>query len=156
MFGNSVTDFDKFTDGTVGYTIAVDLTFLNVEIVSSLQGDANGTTEDPVTGNTALATLQSYINDFNAPDLAWNYSSDILIIFFKTVTFAYTNTTRFIFYGYRQAVPIKTLTQNIDIKDRDLPLFLRYALKEAKILQGKISDPKEDQEIIQLENIIGT
>ena len=58
-------------------------------------------------------------------------------------------------YGKRMAIPITSLTQNIDVKDRDLPLFLRYVLNEAKVLQGKIPDPNEKLDIKQLENIIG-
>ena len=154
MFGNRVTDFPQHTSGLYGYTIIMDTTNLHLNMPYSIQPDANGVSGDPVAGETALNTLQEYINDEDCPDLAWNLSSDILTIFFKTEIYEYLSTTRFVLYGYRNNTPITSLQSSIDIKDRDLEWFMMLAIKKAALMQGKKVPEKIQLELTRLESIV--
>ena len=154
MIGNRVSDFDQFTIGTYGYTIILDTTDIMLNKPSFIQVDASGTTSDPVTGPIDLDTLQDYINDEDCPDATWSFASDLMIIFFKTSVYAFANTSRFVIYGYRNNTPINSLSDPIDIKDRDIGYFIALSIKEAAIVQGKMIPPDILKEITAYEAII--
>jgi len=151
MIGNRVTDFDQFTIGTYGYTIALDTTNIMLNKPSYIQIDDSGTTSDPISGPIDIDTLQAYINDEDCPDGAWSFASDILMIFFKTSVYAFDSGSRFVIYGYRNNTPIKTLADPIDIKDRDLGYYIALCIKQASIIQGKQVPIDIDKQIIQYE-----
>jgi hypothetical protein len=154
MLGNKVTDFDKFTNGAYGYTIVLDTTDILLNKPDFIQVDDNGTTSDPIVGPTDLETLQGYINDVDAPDAAWSFASDLLIMFFNATSAPYSSTTRFVIYGYRNNQPITSLSDSIDIKDRDIGWFTALAIKEAAIMQGKMIPKGIEKEITQYEAIV--
>lgn len=154
MLGNKVTDFDKFTNGIYGYTIVLDTTAILLNKPDFIQVDDNGTTSDPIIGPTELEVLQEYINDSDAPDAAWSFASDLMVLFFKQATVPYSNTTRFVIYGYRNNQPINTLSDSIDIKDRDIGWFIALAIKEAAIMQGKMIPKDIENQITEYEAIV--
>lgn len=151
MIGNSVTQFQQHTIGTVGYTIIMDCTDLHLNQMEFLMVDANGVTGDPAPAQAEIEVIHDYINDSDCPDIAWNLSSDILTIFLKTSVYAYVITTTFTIYGYRNPTPIKTLDSLIDIKDKDLNWFNNLVIKKAAEMQGKRVPPSV---INNLNNII--
>ncbi len=155
MLGNRVTDFDKHTNGVYGYTIVVDTTEILLNKPDFIQVDDNGTTSDPISGPTAMETLQEYINDDDAPDAAWSFASDLLIMFFNASTAPYSNTTRFVIYGYRNNQPINSLSDSIDIKDRDIGWFIALAIREAAIMTGKMIPKDIENQITEYEAIVG-
>ncbi len=154
MIGNRVTDFDQFTTGSQGYTIALDTTEIMLNKPAYIQIDDNGTTSDPITGPIDIEALQGYINDANAPDGAWSFASDILLIFFKTSVYGFVDNSRFVIYGYRNNTPINSLSDPIDIKDRDIGYFIALSIQEAAIVQGKMIPPDILKEITKYEAII--
>lgn len=146
MFGNSVTEKDKFTDGTYGYTVAVDLTPWNARTISSVLASDDGTVSDPIVGSTDLTVLLKYVNQSDCPDLAYNVGSDILTIFFKASVYPYQSTTKYLATGYRSALPVASLSDFPDIKNSNLELFCLLSVqKAATILNKKIPQNIQDR-----------
>ena len=150
MYGNRVTEKDKFTDGMYGYTVAIDLTALNARSIVSVAASDAGLAFDPVVTPIDLITLQGYINDPDCPDLAYSLGSDILTILFNHSTLPYASTTQYTVTGYRSALPIASVTDNLDIKNRYLELFVLLSIQKAAVLLNRTLPAELKQRILEL------
>ena len=146
----SVTLFDKYLEGSVGYIIKRETTDLNMRSLDFIQVTDGSTTSDPITEETALHTLFGYINESDA-DVAYNLSGDTVYIFLKTATYAYLSATKFVIFGKRNAIPIGSY---IDIPKEALELFINYAIAEAAQISGKVVPDSIVRNIAELEGEI--
>jgi len=136
-WGNSVTELNQIGVGTVGYAIRVDTTSLLAYKITGVQAQSSASdTPAPATEEVDLMDLMAYLNDTSAPDLAFNYGFGEVHIFFKTSVFAYDAATRFSLFGKRNPIKVATLGDKLDIADRDVELFLAYAIKHAALMTG--------------------
>ena len=135
MFGNKVTDVDKFAEGTAGYILKLDTTTTLAFTIVGVQAQvAADDTPEPCDQETSLTQLLSFLNDESAPDLAFNYSYGEVYIFFKTTSFPYAIDTRFIIIGRRNPLKLASFDDKLDIADKDIDLFLAYAIRTASLL----------------------
>ena len=135
MFGNRVTDIDKFAEGTAGYILRVDTTTVLAYTITGVQAQVSATdTPVPIDTEDELSTILGYLNNSSAPDLAFNYSYGEVYIFFKTSVFPYVDDTRFIIIGRRNPLKLTSFNDKLDIADKDIDLFLAYAIRTASLL----------------------
>ena len=81
-FGSLISNYN-IQVGSYGSTIKVDITeYLPDEITSVQSENIGGSKSEPITVNSSYELLQNYIETENCPQIAWNYSSNILTIFF--------------------------------------------------------------------------
>lgn len=135
MFGNKVTDVDVFAEGSNGYVIRVDTTSILAYSITGIQAQIGPSdTPEPVTEETTLPELLSFLNDGDSVDLAFNYGYGEVYIFFKASIFPYVDTTRFILIGKRNPLKLASFNSKLDIADKDIELFLAYAIRTASLL----------------------
>lgn len=135
-FGNSIVDFSQASIGTIGYTVRIDTTGLRTFKTKFVQAQAtSSSTPVPATQEVLLETIQGYLNDSEAPDLAFNNGYGEITIFLKTSVFPYLTNTRIALFGIRNPIPMTLSTDKADFSDRDLELFINYALRYAYSLQ---------------------
>lgn len=155
MFGHAVTTYGQFNAGNYGYIVAVDLSKIYAKEITSVQiidtAEAH-LSSDPITDIYSIEELQNFINDENCPDIAFAISSDIFYLFLKTTLYPYANTTRFTLYGKRHSKPITALTDNLDIRESELELFVNYAMEKAALITNKRLDPLISRNIQILES----
>lgn len=158
MLGTPVTHFPKFSDGTNGFIIAVDSDSLfldevvGVQFSSELDTDATTTIET----ETNLLTLQTYLEIATFPDVAWSFSSGILYMFISADYFDYASTTQFLAFGYRSGIPITNMNSTIDVPEKHMELFIKYAIREAAQLLGRQVPPSITKDINDLEIKLST
>jgi len=151
-WGNSVTEINQIGVGTVGYAIRVDTTSLLAYKITGVQAQASASdTPAPAIEEVSLTDLMAYLNDSGAPDLAFNYGFGEVHIFFKTSAFPYASDTRFTMFGKRNPIKITTLGDKLDIADKDVELFLNYAIKHAALMTGNAIPFQVDKTIRQKE-----
>ena len=137
-FGNKVTELTQIAIGTTGYVVRIDTTSLIAYSITGVQAQASASdTPEPVTSEVSLNVLMSYLNDTDGPDLAFYYGYGEVYIYFNTTTFPYVDTTRFILIGKRNPLKATSGTDKLDIADKDLELFMAYAIKYAAILSNE-------------------
>ena len=153
MIGTPVTYASKFSEGTYGYTIAVDVDNLFMDTISKVQ--AQTTTDVSLTAlfssESALTELMDYVNDSTCPDCAWYLSSSVLYMFFKTTVYAYLSSTIFTAFGTRTGIPITNLDDVIDVPEQYMELYIKYSIREAAQLQGRQVPPSIIADISELE-----
>lgn len=131
-FGSSVTGLTQQAEGTYGYIVKINTANLLAQTIESVQAQtATDDTPEPVSGQTQVSSLYGYLNDSNAPDLAFNYSDGECQIFFNTSVFPYDALTRFALFGKRKAQNCESDGDLLDCPDRDLNLLLAYCLQTA-------------------------
>lgn len=146
-FGLAVADYDIQT-GTYGKTIKVNISTYIPRTVNYLQGeDDSGIKSDPVESEVSLAVLQSYLEDSECPDLAFNYANETLTIFFKNDEYD----TRFAFGGTRKPQSVSSSEDLLDIPDEHLDLVSVYARKIAWLLKKRMVDRDIQNKINDLE-----
>lgn len=129
MFGSSVTNLSQYGIGSAGYVVKINTAELLAERIESIQAQASpSSTPEPVSGQTTVDALFSYLNDSNAPDLAYNYSDGECNVFFNTTTFPYVATTRYALFGKRKPQNCTSDADYLDVPDRDLTLLLAYCM----------------------------
>lgn len=83
----AINSLTKAVIGLFGFTIQVDVTALLIHKIKSVQIGTtdltNGNFPEPVTNEVTLDVLQSYLNNPNAPRLAFNCSDGEINIFCK-------------------------------------------------------------------------
>ncbi len=156
MIGTPVTYASKFSDGTYGYTIAVDVDNLFMDTISKIQ--AQSTDDVSLTAlfssESALTDLMAYVNDSACPNCAWYLSSSILYLFFKTSVYAYEAATMFTAFGTRTGIPIRNMDDVIDVPEQFMELYIKYAIREAAQLQGRQVPPSILADIAELETAL--
>lgn len=151
MYGSMVTNLIQNGIGTAGYIVKINTADLLAETIESVQAQASPTsTPDPVSGAVGIDALYGYLNDSDAPDLAYNYSDGECSIFFNTTTFPYSATTRYALFGKRKAQNCTSDADLLDCPDRDLNLLSLYCLQLAYALK-KGGTPKWIYDKIKVE-----
>ena len=149
-FGLAVSDYNIYP-GTYGSIIKVDISEWQPKSVDFVQPEkSDGTHIDSVSVNSSLKTLHDYLEDESCPDLAWNYSAEILTIFIK----AYEGDdefTRFNVVGNRRAQKATVGSTLIDAPDERLALIAAYAKNKAWLLKKNRRDPDLVEKIEELE-----
>ena len=133
---SKVTETTKFTDGSYGYIIQRDLTFLCLQSLDFVTVDNNGVSSNPLLDQIPIATLHRYINDISCPDFAYSVDSDILTMFFKTSAYPYSGTTTYLLFGKRFALTINSLEDYVDVPDDKMELFVNLCQKGACDILG--------------------
>jgi hypothetical protein len=130
LFGSTVTQLVQHAVGTYGYILKIDTSVLLAESISSVVAQASAIeTPAPVSGSTIIATLYSYLEDVNCPDLAYNASNSECSIFFKTSEFPFVDDTRYALFGKRKSQNCSNDNDYLDCPDRDLHLLIAYCLE---------------------------
>lgn len=149
-FGLAVSDYNIYP-GTYGSIIKVDISEWLPKGVDFVQPEkSDGTHIDAVAVNSALSVLHNYLEDEACPDLAWNYSAEVLTIFFKNYT-GDDEFTRFNVVGDRKAQKASVGTTLIDAPDERLALIAAYAKNKAWLLKKNRRDPDLVEKIEDLE-----
>jgi len=152
MLGTIVTHLPIFAQGDNGYIVVVDMDDLFVDKVNSVEFMR---TTDPtltkVVEGTTITLLNDMLNTTDAVDVAWAYSSSLLYLFF-TNYYPYIDETMFIAFGTRTGVPINSFDDKIDIPEKHLELFIKYAIKESAQLLGRQVPPSIEVDIRELES----
>lgn len=157
MVGTPVTHFGKFLEGLFGYVLIVDTDDLFLDSVESVifQDTLSSSVTTTIKSATDLSTISDYVNDSEADIPAWYKSSSLLYMYFPIASFPYLSTTVFTVLGTRTGIPIKSLNnENIDVPEKHLELFLKYAIKEAAQMLGKQVPPSILKDITELESNI--
>lgn len=136
MPGFLTSNYEKFTDGTYGYTFRIDVSNLNVRKLTYVLCRNDNTEEFEEITLASLKDIMNYPTNADCPDAAYCFTSDLLYIFFKESAFPFL-TTEFYFLGYRNPVTIRTLNDNIDLSPADLELFIYLTLKKAYAMANK-------------------
>ena len=149
-FGLAVSDYNIQT-GTYGNIIRVDISSYLPKSIDFVQLESSGGVKgDPVSSASTVEQLHSYLSDADCPDLAWNYSPEILTIFLKTYS-GDDEFTRFNFAGNRKAQKTSVDTTNLDAPDERLELIASYAKNKAWLLKKNRTDPDLVEKTEQLE-----
>lgn len=151
MFGTPITFAPIISSGSVGKIVSVKMNDLFAEEIKSLQLTESVAPTTEVVSSIDITTLLGYQNDLTAPNGAYTFSSGLLYIFIKDGVFDYVNTTLFFLIGTRIGIPISSFDDHIDVPDKDLELFVKYAIRESAELQGRIVPPAIEQDIKELE-----
>ena len=155
MIGTPVTHFGKFSEGSVGFIIIADTDDLYLEDVTSVIFQDAGASSETISEATDLATLSGYVSDDEAITPAWYKSSSLLYLYFPTATLPYEADTLFTVLGTRTGIPIKSLEdESLDVPEKHLELFLKYAIREAAQMLGKQVPPSITKDITELESNI--
>lgn len=131
----SVTLFTRHGIGTEGYIIKRKVSDLNATSISFIQINTDTASSDPITSETAITTLHSYINDASCPDVAYSLNGDTLTIFLKDTVYPYSATTKFAIYGKRNAI---ANSGYVDVPSNLLELFINYCIREAAQILGRV------------------
>lgn len=127
-YGLVISDYD-IQLGSYGTSIKIDITdYLPDEIISVQAENLDGIKSLPVTINSSYETLQSYMENENRPEVAWNYSSNILTIFFANNSGG-DEWTRFAFAGYHFPQVFNS-SNLLDMNPNDLELLKCYILRD--------------------------
>jgi len=144
-FGLDVSDYSASQQtGTYGKTIKVDISSYLTYSIDFVQASDGTNTGKPVKTGVDLSILQGYLEDVNCPDLAFNYGSEILTIFFKTGTLQ----ARFAFGGKRKVQKLTADTDLLDVPNQRLELVGLFA-KEYAWLDSKNKVDEDIKESIQ-------
>ena len=131
-FGFAVDDYTAISSLN-GSIIKLNIKdYLPYKILWVAGENGSGTRSTPVTSGVSLETLFSYLNDIDAPDVAWNLSGNSLSIFFKAGAYD----TRFAFAEQRRSIAITATTDFVDIPEDMLALFQLYVIKGIQHLKG--------------------
>lgn len=152
MLGTPVTYYPKSWEGTNGFIISADLDELFIDSIESVQVvDEDGAiTTSKTSTKTDLSTLNDYLESTTYPTISYAYASNMVHIFISS--FSYVVTTKFVVFGYRSGIPIKSLEDELDIPESHIELFKKYAIKEAAQLRGRIVPAGILADINELEN----
>ena len=127
-FGSLISNYN-IQVGSYGSTIKVDITeYLPDEITSVQAENIGGSKSEPITVNSSYEILQNYMETENCPQIAWNYSSNILTIFFANNS-GDDEWSRFVFAGYHFP-QIFDSSNLLDMNPNDLELLKCYILRD--------------------------
>jgi len=135
----AVTALDKVTEGTYGYTLRLDTNNIKAYSIEFIQAYAviAAASSAPSEGSVSLKTLNSYLEDENCPDLAFNYTYGICTIFLKTSAYPYTSDSKITLFGKRNGLKMNYMIEKADFPDEYIELFSAYVIKIASLLRGK-------------------
>jgi len=152
MLGTIITHLPIFAQGSNGYIVVVDMDDLFVDKINSVEFIR---TTDPtltkVVKGTTITLLNNMLNTTDAVDVSWAYSSSLLYLFL-TNYYPYIDETMFIVFGTRTGVPINSFDDKIDVPEKHLELFVKYAIKESAQLLGRQVPPSIEVDIRELES----
>ena len=154
MVGTPITHFGKFSEGTNGYIVIMDANDLFLETVNSIviQNETDVSLTAVFESETDLITLNGYLNSSSYPNAAWFQSSSLIYLFLSNAVYPYTNDIIFTVLGTRTGIPIRSLDDYIDIPEKHLELFIKYAIREAAQLLGRQIPPAIIKDITELES----
>ena len=141
-----------------GYVVVVGLNELFAEKVNSINLSKDGSVfpgeqlSYQVTSQTDLTKLMELPYTDNAPDLAFTESSNLLYMYLDNRIFPYGKSVRFFVIGTRTGIPITSLSDYIDVPEKDMELFIKYSIREAAQLKGKPIPPSIEMDIKELES----
>ena len=139
MFGNAITDFTVHAnDGTYGNIIAIDLKTNRIRKIVQVQLKSTaGPFSEVFTAPSSLSALYNYLEDANAPDVAFNQSDSTLSVFLKTTAFPIVSTNRIGVWFYRNVIPGTLLSSDVDAPDEYWNLGLWIFVKQLLNIKGK-------------------
>jgi len=152
MFGTPITYCPEVAVGSAGKVVSVKMNDMFAESIKSLQLiDTLLGTSLPI-DSADLSDLLAMTNSDSPPSGAYSLSGGILYIFFDTSIYDYVDSTLFFLVGTRTGLPLTDFNSIVDVPEKDLELFIKYAIRESAELQGKIVPPAIEQDIRELES----
>ena len=151
MFGTPITYCPVVSIGASGKIVSVKMNDMFAEDIKSLQLIETIGETSVEANKLALTELMNLPSNVSAPDGAFTLSSGTLYIFINTSTYDYLSTTLFFLIGTRVGLPITSFESQVDVPEKDLELFIKYVIKEAAELQGRIVPPAIELDIKTLE-----
>jgi hypothetical protein len=134
-FGNSTGDFTIIAPGgTIGEVISISFLNYRLRKVYSVQMKATaGAYSDVVTSEVVESTLYNYLEDTNAPTIAWVQTSTNLYVFLRTSAYPLNvDTNRIGIIFDRNTIPVTSVSSYIDIPQEAKQLFLNILLRNLK------------------------
>jgi hypothetical protein len=151
----AITNYDVYRNGTYGYIVRIDFSNYDIDTISFLTAYDSSTLEsvDAVSSETALVTIMDYPKEDDCPELAWNFTANILTVFLKTGDsyYTYDSSTKIGIYGYQYPSPLKSEDDYVDIPFEYVELLFKYIIREAGEILGKIIPESVQQNIKNLE-----
>jgi len=151
MFGTPITFAPVISEGTVGKVVAVKMNDMFAEEIKSLQLTDTLTSTVELITSSSLVDLMALVN-VSSVNGSYCLSSGVLYIFILNSVFAYVDTTTFFLIGTRTGIPVRSLEDQIDIPEKDIELFIKYVIREAAELKGKMVPPSIELDIKELES----
>jgi hypothetical protein len=152
-FGELVTHYDQYLNGTYGYIIRLD-TAPNIHKIVSIQSKNLTTISDVTTEAVEITDLMQYPEDIDCPDLGYALESGVVYVFFKTTVYPYTTNTSFLLMAYRFSYELMNFNSELDIPQGDLELFITLSIAIAAELQNKMVPQRVLDKIQYLKDII--
>lgn len=157
-FGNPITDFTIVApDGTYGNIVSIPLLSSRMREVDFVQVlSAGGVYSDPVTVPVTEAELYAYLEDVNAPDVAFCRTNTLLFIFVKEGVYDPTDSAvRVGIVFWRNSIPIDDATDYIDIPHEAKSLFIAILNKLSIGRARKRIEWEDQQAVIREKNKLG-
>jgi len=137
-FGNAITDFVVVADGTAGNVIGISLEAeLVKEVVQVQLKNTAGAYSAINTQPVSLAALFGYLSEANPPSFAWTQQGPIVYVFLLASAYPYVNTNRLALWWFRNAIPLATTSDKLDIPPDAKDLFISICLRLGKQTQDK-------------------
>lgn len=152
-FGEKVTGFDKFLDGTYGYVLRLS-TAPSIKEVLSVQVK-NGSTISEVTETlSTMNQLMQYPIISSTVKVAMALESGVLYLYLDLTTYPYETDTEFFLRAFRYPNEITELNSLLDISPGDVELFIALSIAVAAEGQGKLVPQRILDKIDYLKNVI--
>lgn len=152
-FGETITTYEQFLDGTYGYIIRLDTT-PNIRKIVSIQAKNLTTVSDVVSSSSNLTDIMQHPEDVDCPDIAYALESGVIYLFLKTTVFPYTANTSFLLMAYRYPRELLGLTSELDVTQNDIELFITLSIAVAAEMQGKMIPQRVLDKIEYLKEVI--
>jgi hypothetical protein len=130
-FGNSITDGNKVGTGKYGFIVSFDLSEGLMDHVTQIViQKPSGELSRPSTKPVTIIELLSFPTYSKCPDMAYAQSGNIVFIFLKAKSYSYESGYRVAISWIRKPIPVKKLTDHVDIPPGTEVLMSALLLKE--------------------------
>jgi len=139
-FGFQVTLGTVIATGTYGKVVRFNLANFEPRTVTQIQmaeTDPSPVMGDPVTAAVTLATLYAYLEDADAPDVAFAQSGNTVDVFLLATAYTVASTEYIGFWFQRNAVNVETTADKLDIPQESRSLVKAVALNMVYVDKGK-------------------
>lgn len=143
----NLNNYEKIVTGTENYIVSIGIENLNVKSINSI---ILSDSSNVLTLQTEYSPENLFKNVNTANEKGYSIVSDVLYLLVPN-TYNYATTTMSISY-IRHPFVVETLTDEIDLPDSELEIFMDYVIAEASILQGKLVPEAIRNRIMEYEN----
>ena len=148
-FGIPLTTGKLLSKGKYGVVLSFNMRhlYLRTLLRAQLYSDDHQTLTETTMPDLRLLDIFEYPQLENAPELAFAQKAYSAIVFIKSPPIQFSDNTRIIFWFARNAIPVKSMNDFVDVPNHAIPL-LRVLLQKKILLEvGKPIPPELEQTI---------